>query len=156
VTNRCLSWKWSTTTTMFKSTKSSLRRDLLIVCTAVAGVLVYVIAAHQIAGSAGFPLDDAWIHQTYSRNLAQTGRWEYVPGVPSAGSTSPFYTLLLALGYVLHIPNYFWTYALGGAALALGGLVGARLAVRLFPGPRYAGLWAGLALVTAWHLIWAA
>src|SRR5262245_10418811 len=118
---------------MFKSTKLNRRRDLLIGLTAIASVLVYVIAAHSIAGSAGFPLDDAWIHQTYGRNLAQTGHWEYVPGVPSAGSTSPVYTLLLALGYFLHIPYFVWTHALGAVALALVGLVGTRLADRLFP-----------------------
>ena len=58
----------------------------------------------------GFPLDDAWIHQTYARNLAAAGRWEYVPGATSAGSTAPLWTLLLAAGYLLHGPYLLWTY----------------------------------------------
>ncbi len=134
---------------------SKLRRDLLIVVVAVIGVGFYVLVAHLMGGP-GFPLDDSWIHQTYARNLGQTGQWAYVPGVPSAGSTSPFYTVLLAIGYALHVPFLFWTYSLGAIFLALGGLAGARLAERLYPSVKSVGLWTGLAVVTAWHLVWAA
>ncbi len=133
----------------------SNRRDALIVAVAGIGVLVYVLAALG-AGGAGFPLDDSWIHQTYARNFAQTGRWEYVPGIPSAGSTSPFYTVLLAIGYALHIPFFWWTYLLGALALAGAGLIAARMACRLFPSVPRAGLWTGLAIVATWHLVWAA
>src|SRR5712692_3097612 len=121
------------------------RRSLIIIVVAAGiGVLVYVLSARFTSGSFGFPLDDSWIHQTYGRNLAQTGQWAYVPGVPSAGSTSPFYTILLALGYFLHVPYFVWTYALGAAALALAGLIAARLADQVFPDLRGAGLWTGL------------
>jgi hypothetical protein len=127
----------------------------LLVVLALIGVTVYALTA-QSMGSLGFPLDDSWIHQTYGRNLALTGQWAYVPGVPSAGSTSPFYTVLLAIGYALRMPFLLWTYGLGALALAGAGLIGARLAEQLFPAVRNVGLWTGLALVTAWHLIWAA
>jgi hypothetical protein len=130
-------------------------RDLLIVWVAALAVLCYALAAQGM--SAGrFPLDDSWIHQVYARNLGLTGRWDYVPGVPSAGSTSPFYTLLLAIGYSLRLPYLPWTHLIGAGALALGGVVGAHMADRLFPGVRRAGLLTGLALVLAWHLVWAA
>src|SRR5207248_6265420 len=122
------------------------RRTLIIIIAAGVGVLVYALSARFMAGSFGFPLDDSWIHQTYGRNLAQTGQWAYVPGVPSAGSTSPFYTVLLALGYFLHVPYFAWTYTLGAAALALAGLIAARLADRVFPASPGAGLWTGLAI----------
>ncbi len=131
------------------------RRDLLIALVALVGVSAYVLAA-QTLGGPGFPLDDSWIHQTYARNLAQTGLWAYVPGVPSAGSTSPFYTLLLAIGYALHVPFFAWTYGLGAAALAGAGLVGVRAAERLFPSVPHVGFVTGLAIVAAWHLVWAA
>ncbi|MEP7287660.1 MAG: hypothetical protein ABI947_18045 [Chloroflexota bacterium] len=132
------------------------RRDLFIIGVALISVLIYVLVTRAMVGNLGFPLDDSWIHQTYGRNLAQTGQFEYVPGVRSAGSTSPFYTVLLAIGYALHVPYFVWTYALGAVALALAGLVGARLADRVFPTLRGVGLWTGLALVIAWHLVWAA
>jgi hypothetical protein len=129
--------------------------DLVILLTAFAMTAVYVLSA-----GGGFPLDDSWIHQTYARNLALTGQWAFVPGVPSAASTSPLYTVVLALGYTLGVPYTLWTHALGGLALGLAGMIGRRLGMiggALFvPKLRSLGLITGLALVFAWHLIWAA
>lgn len=125
--------------------------DGLLLAVAAAGVLGYVLAANG-----GFPLDDSWIHQVYGRNLAQTGQWAFVPGVPSAASTSPLYTVLLALGYTLNVPFKLWTHGLGALALAFAGMIGARLAERLLPEQQRIGLIVGLALVLAWHLLWAA
>ena len=52
-------------------------------------------------GIDGFPLDDAWIHLTYARNLVHGFGFTYFPGQPpSAGSTSPLFTLLLAGGFL--------------------------------------------------------
>ena len=127
------------------------RYDLLFLVLAVVTVVLYVGTANG-----GFPLDDSWIHQVYGRNLAQTGLWAFVPGVPSAASTSPLYTVLLAMGYKLSIPYKLWTVVLGIAALWVTAMVGARLAERLMPRQAYAGLLSGLALVLTWHLIWAA
>jgi hypothetical protein len=128
-----------------------LAPDVLIIVCAVLLTALYVIA-----GGGGFALDDAWIHQTYARNLAQTGLWAFVPGVPSAASTSPLYTVLLAAGYVLGVPYALWTHALGAAALAGIGLLARRLARRAAPDLNGVGLAAGLACVFSWHLIWAA
>ncbi|MBX3083979.1 MAG: hypothetical protein KF716_20250 [Anaerolineae bacterium] len=138
-----------------RSLKSVRNRDLLIIWIALLVVLLYAFAAGRM--SAGrFPLDDSWIHQTYARNLGLTGRWDYIPGVPSAGSTSPLYTVLLAIGYGLRLPYLLWTHFLGAAALALAGMIGARMADRLYPQVKRAGLYTGVALVLTWHLIWAA
>ncbi len=130
-------------------------RDAAIVLAAFLGVMAYVVGA-GVMGEAGYPLDDAWIHQTYARSLAQTGQWAFVPDVPSAGSTSPFYTLLLSFGYRLGAAPLLWTTLLGAITLAVTGLMAARMAERLTPDARHIGWWAGLATVLAWHLIWAA
>jgi hypothetical protein len=131
------------------------RRDVLIGMLAVLGVFGYVMAS-AVIHKVGFPLDDAWIHQTYARNLARRGEWAFVPGEPSAASTSPLYTLLLAVGYFLHVPFFLWTFALGALALAGAGMIGQRLGTILFPDLAQAGLWTGLAMVVMWHLVWAA
>jgi len=107
-------------------------------------------------GVSGFPLDDAWIHQTYARNLARSGQLAFVPDVPSTGSTAPLWSLLLSLGYLLRLPFQAWTYALGLLFLALTGWTVARLGARLFPGRRGVGPLAGLFCVFEWHLTWAA
>jgi 4-amino-4-deoxy-L-arabinose transferase-like glycosyltransferase len=130
---------------------STFRRDAIIVIVALALPLLYIAAA-----GGGFPLDDSWIHQTYARNLAQYGEWSFTLGTPSTASTSPLYTLMLAVGHKLGVPVGIWTHGLGILCLALAGLIAARMAERLAPNVRSIGLYAGLAVVAAWHLVWAA
>jgi 4-amino-4-deoxy-L-arabinose transferase-like glycosyltransferase len=125
--------------------------DLIIAALALALGALYIAAA-----GGGFPLDDSWIHQTYGRNLAQYGEWAFTPSIPSTASTSPLYTVLLAAGYWLRVPFQIWTHGLGIAALALTGIIGARLAQQALPEHPRAGIVCGLALVGAWHLLWAA
>ncbi|MBI5960979.1 MAG: hypothetical protein HY866_19730 [Chloroflexi bacterium] len=131
------------------------KQDCLIGIVALAGVIVYVVAS-AVLHKVGFPLDDSWIHQTYGRNLAQRGEWAFVPGEPSVASTSPLFTVLLAVGYFLHLPFFVWTFALGALALAGTGWIGRRLGAIMFPKLPLAGLWTGLAMVITWHLVWAA
>jgi hypothetical protein len=128
---------------------------MLIVAGAAAGVCVY-IALSALNARSGFPLDDAWIHQTYARNFAESGQMAFAPGQVSAGSTSPLWTWLIALGYRLNIDYPLWTYALGALSLGACGVMLARVSLRLWPGrPRLA--WAAAALcVFEWHLVWAA
>ena len=79
---------------------------------AVAGYLAWTYAS----GLLGFPLDDAWIHQTYARNLAQSGQLAYLPGQPSAGSTSPAWSFLLSVSYLLGLDFRVWAFLLGALA----------------------------------------
>lgn len=125
--------------------------DVVLLVAAALVTLLYVLV-----GGGGFPLDDSWIHQTYGRNLAYTGMWAFVPGVPSAASTSPLYTVVLATGYALRVPFLLWTHGLGALTLGISGIIGSRLAERAAPDVRGIGLITGLALVLAWHLVWAA
>ena len=127
------------------------RYDVMLLALTVALVSLYVLAA-----GGGFPLDDSWIHQVYGRNLAHRGQWAFVEGQPSAASTSPLYTVLLAIGYSLNLPYQLWTHLLGAVALFVTAVVGARMAERLLPERRWVGAGTGLALVLAWHLVWAA
>jgi hypothetical protein len=117
----------------------------------------YVLVA-GLDGEYGFPLDDAWIHQTYARNFAETGRWEYVRGETSAGSTAPLWTLMIALGYWLRIPYTWWTWGLGALSLALTGWAASRLAGRLYrqAEPSWMPSVVGLLCLGEWHLVWAA
>jgi hypothetical protein len=122
----------------------------------VLGTAVLYVGGTAGCGGAGYPLDDGWIHQTYARNLAGTGQFAYVPGVVSAGSTSPLWTLLLAVGHVLRLPPALWAYVLGGAGLLATSWSAAALTQRLYPRRPAAALWVGLACLVEWHLAWAA
>lgn len=131
------------------------RERLLVALVALLAALLY-LGGSALSQGPGFPLDDGWIHQTYARNLAQSGQWAYVPGEPSAGSTAPLWTLLLAAGYLAHIPYLWWTYLLGIVTLIWLGWAGSALFRALWP-ERAAQAWlAGLLLVLSWPLLWAA
>ncbi|HSE93995.1 MAG TPA: hypothetical protein VLF19_11870, partial [Methylomirabilota bacterium] len=67
----------------------------LVVAAAVLPLALFLASERRIAGAAGFPLDDSWIHLHFARNLAEGAGFSYNPGVPVAGSTAPLWTVLL-------------------------------------------------------------
>lgn len=136
--------------------RPSQRRFILILALfTLASVGVYLLASARTAGF-GFPLDDAWIHQTYARNLALHGEWAFISGQPSVGSTAPLWSGLLAAGHAFGLGPYLWTYLLGGLLLLALALVGAWAFERFCPGfPGWAPRAAAL-LLFEWHLVWAA
>jgi len=125
----------------------------LIPVVALLATAGYVAA---VGGLQGFPLDDAWIHQTYARNLAQTGQLAYLPGQPSAGSTSPAWSFLLSVAYMLGIDPLLWTYLLGALGLAATALLTYRLFLRFAARRLAAALLTGFFCAIEWHLVWAA
>ncbi|MDX1663798.1 MAG: hypothetical protein R3272_08390 [Candidatus Promineifilaceae bacterium] len=131
------------------------RRHLLVAAVGVAAVLLYV-ALSSLAGGPGFPLDDGWIHQTYARNLAAVGRWEYTGGETSAGSTAPLWTVLLAVGYLLQLPHLPWAYLLGALSLVALLWSGMMLWRALWPQWAERDWLVGLFLALTWPLVWAA
>jgi hypothetical protein len=143
--------------------RSKLFPGTAIVSLAFLGVVAYVFWAYS-RGLAGFPLDDSWIHQTYARNLAETGQLAYLPGQPSAGSTSPTWSFVLSIGYLLRVDFRIWAYLLGALSLAATAWLAYRLVLRLPPlsqrsarvSQTAAALLAGLFCAVEWHLVWAA
>jgi hypothetical protein len=126
----------------------------------IVGAVTLIIAITFIAignfhNKAGFPLDDAWIHQTYARNLAQSGQWEFIPGEKSAGSTSPLWTILLSIGFMLGFKTPFlWT-----SLLSAGMLIGIALVINeslqhFFSEKPLIGMIGSLFVVLDWHLLW--
>lgn len=137
-----------------------LRDGLLILACIVAHAL-YLAVAFFGHDRFGFPLDDAWIHQTYARNLAQTSQWAFVPGVPSTGATSILWPLMLVPAYLLPIDPRWWTHLVGLLSLAETALGAARLVETNSPGgvrenTLTLSLAVGLGVALEWHLVWAA
>ena len=100
------------------SSKPTLDWRVIVACAALVAVGLYLLVSALIA-RVGFPLDDTWIHLTYARNFAEHGEWAFRLGEQSAGSTSPLWTLLLSIGYVLRLAPYGWTFFLGWLMLTL-------------------------------------
>lgn len=120
-----------------------------------------VISAIYIAFSAytyrlGFPLDDAWIHQTYARNLALRGEFAFLPGKPSAGSTAPLWSALLAIGFLLQLSPHLWAYFLGALILFAFAVICESAALNLSDAYQPKLPWVGLFFAIEWHLVWAA
>ncbi len=63
----------------------------------MCGLAALHIAAPAYLFGQGFPLDDAWIHAVYARELVQSGALAYNPGVPATGETSPLWAIVLAM-----------------------------------------------------------
>lgn len=117
-------------------------------------ISVYVLMSSRTQ-SIGFPLDDAWIHQTYARNLAEFGEWSFIPGTPIAGSTSPLWTLLISFFHLASDRTpFFLTFLLGAVclwALTCVGEIIFRQSVQLKTTLPLAGMF----LALEWHLVWA-
>lgn len=131
---------------MTEHTSSS--RDLLLawlVCCALASLVFVVYVAASIAESQGdiiMPLDDAYIHFQYARQITNLEPYVYNPGSgPTSGATSFLYPYVLAVGYAIG----FSGLALGLWAMAVGALA------------LLACAWLVMLLVRAWGMpLWAA
>ena len=136
-------------------TRFSVRTAIILLFLSALSLSGYLLAARQEFRS-GFPLDDAWIHQTYARNLALSGEWSFIPGRISAGSTSPLWSLLLAPGFWLRLGPYLWTFGLGWLLLAGLAAIAAITFQKLAPQRAHFYWLAALLILFEWHLVWAA
>lgn len=132
------------------------RRAILLLAAASLISLGLYLAASAAYLRIGFPLDDSWIHLTYARNLALRGEWSFLPGVPSAGSTAPLWSALLAIGFKVGLAPYIWTYLLGGVLLFALALIAELSARRLLDSYRPSLPLVGFFFTLEWHLVWSA
>ncbi|HET7143636.1 MAG TPA: hypothetical protein VFI68_06435 [Anaerolineales bacterium] len=131
-------------------------RDLLIIAGAVLMIVSIYLLTSQAAYGIGFPLDDSWIHQTYARNLALRAEWAFRPGTPSAGSTAPLWSGLLAIGFLIRLSPYIWTYFLGAVTLFALAFLSEWAVRKLIDSYRPHFPWVGIFIAFEWHLAWAA
>jgi hypothetical protein len=135
------------------------RGALALTAAALAAALGFFLQREWLiagpVGLHGFPLDDAWIHFQFARNVAEGHGFAYNPGVPVSGSTAPLWTLLLAALFKAGGAHPAWAKA-AGVAGALGAAWLARRLCLTWTGDTALGLTA--ALVTAWSapMVWGA
>ncbi len=124
---------------------------LLLITAVTVTVSLYFLRVESAytGGAISAPLDDAWIHMQFARNIARGDGFSYNPGVPTPGSTAPLWTVLLALpalftedlmpwalafsalfllatvwltyGFTWWMSRAAWTAVLAGAGVALAG-----------------------------------
>jgi hypothetical protein len=137
------------------ASKLTIEARLLIALAALVAVMFYLLVSARTS-RIGFPLDDAWIHLTYARNFAMHEQWAFRLGENSAGSTSPLWTILLAIGYLLKLAPYIWPFFLGWVLLTLLGIQAESVTRKLVSTYRARLPWVGFFFVTVWHLTWSA
>jgi len=125
---------------------------LLIGCLTIG---IFALTAHRFTdGQGGVPLDDAWIHFQFARNLARGDGLSFNPGQPTSGSTAPLWTLLLAGVYLVGgrfpIAGQLLSGACFLAALAATYALGKRLTDN-----RWAAWLAGVIAATNGRFVWA-
>lgn len=131
------------------------RQIFLLAILSGVSILGYLISS-CIYYRCGYPLDDAWIHQTYARNLVEYGEWAFIPGKLSSGSTSPLWTMLLSIGYFLRINSYVWSGFLNWIFLLLLS-IGVTIGLSIInPEKKMLSIFGGIMILFDWHLVWAA
>ncbi|UCE11054.1 MAG: hypothetical protein JSW61_03730 [Candidatus Thorarchaeota archaeon] len=68
----------------------------------VASIATLLSVSHYLLSmllwtTPGFTLDDSWIHLQFARTIFEGTPWEYSPGYPATGSTSPLWSLILSV-----------------------------------------------------------
>jgi hypothetical protein len=71
----------------------------------------------------GVPLDDAWIHFNYAKNFFRHGPFTYNPGDFQTGSSSPLWTLVLAVFHLVPNVSIVVTAKALGMAMHIGSSV---------------------------------
>lgn len=97
---------------------------LWLVCCLCAALIFLIYVASSLNAGQGeivMPLDDAYIHFQYARQLAEGQPYVYNPGDdPTSGATSFIYPYVLATGYVLGFHGLtlgLWALSVGALAL---------------------------------------
>jgi hypothetical protein len=139
---------------LIMTNKGNLFRVVFLGVISLLSMGVY-IALSNSQYRIGFPLDDAWIHQTYARNIA-SGEWAFIPGVISGGSTSPLWSLILSVGYFLKISPILWTFGINFFVLWCMALIAERFIRTQYTYYETRFPWIGLIFIFEWHLVWSA
>lgn len=130
---------------------SSVLLTLVLLILTVAESVAFMQTMHaETGGRWVLPLDDAYIHQQYARQLARGYFFRYNDqDLPSSGGTSLLYPFVLAAAWKLGCHGdslSAFAFILGGVLLFLSALLSARLAQRLAPSSLQgsSSVWTGL------------
>ena len=87
---------------------------ILIVIVSFSLSYYYINYALSQNSTNGFPLDDPWIHLTFAKNLVEYQSFSYFKNeMVTSGSTSPIYTILLSIGFLITKDEMTLSYILG-------------------------------------------
>ena len=128
---------------------------LTLMLIGILSLAVFYVAAWRFTnGQGGVPLDDAWIHFQFARNVARGNGISFNAGQPISGSTAPLWTLLLSALYLAGCG-----FPLAGQVLSAVGLLTATAATyalsKRLTGSRWAAWLAAIVVSTSGRMVWA-
>lgn len=127
--------------------------DWLAIGICAVGAALYFTHIEWSKTFPGFPLDDAWIHLQFARNLGNGQGFSYNTGMPVAGSTAPLWTILLSVPARVGWDPILTSKVLGTALTIVTAILAASLTEWLTRS-RGAGFFTGLALALAPKMAW--
>jgi hypothetical protein len=142
--------------------KSDRAIYLGLIIVGLVSFAIFLSVSYANIGGFGYPLDDAWIHQTYARNLAQHGEFSFIPGKTSGGSTAPLWTGLLAVFHLLGSGPFLGTFFIGSILFLSAAFCFQQLAVRLLKSDQMSEVNSlvvfgfGAFFLLEWHMVWSA
>lgn len=81
--------------------KNTDKHILTIISLYIVVQAAYLITEYNIAGGRfGAPLDDVWIHFRFAENFAHGFFYQYNPGEPTPGTTSPLWVIILSIPFL--------------------------------------------------------
>ncbi|MCP4357192.1 MAG: hypothetical protein GY796_04130 [Chloroflexi bacterium] len=128
---------------------------LILVFLALFAIGYYLRTSLTMTGGVwGTPLDDAWIHFQFARNLSQGNGFSFNPGDPQPGSTAPLWTILLA-GVGIFSEDFLIPALILSAVFLIVAICLSYGFAYYLTNSQFVGFLAGLGVLTAGRLIWA-
>lgn len=135
-------------------------KNIILIIILIIGVMFCIHnlwLAYSANSGFGFPLDDSWIHLQFARNLHDYGAFSYYKNeMTTAGSTSPLYTILLAIGFFFTSNEFLLSYTFGIVSLVIAAYVFYKLVLLLYENNYFLAVGAVLLLILEPRLQWIA
>lgn len=115
-----------------------------VIATAISLALTFAGVA-LCGGEFAYPLDDACIHAALARELVESGTWGFDPGISAFASSSPLWTVLLAILFKLTGFHDWWPLVLAHVCGSLSIFAATSFLLRTGMS-RKGAVWSGLAV----------
>jgi hypothetical protein len=130
------------------------KRDLIIIASVFLLTCALYFLFALLVTEPGFPLDDAWIHQVFARNLITGHGFAFHPDHPISAVTAPLWTLLLAPFWLIMGP--IASAILLGVFLEFLAIIAIYKLTELLTGNNRLAFLTGLLSALSWVLVWGA
>ncbi len=128
---------------------------ILLLISFVILAVYFTFECYITKGQIGTPLDDLYIHFQFSKNIAEGNGFSYNAGVPTPGSTSPAWTLVLTVFYIITGNHLIVAKLLSAVFFVISGVLTYLVAYKILQSKKWAFL-AGVFTLSTGRFAWSA